>query len=586
MRRLLVVACLLVSGCLAGAEAPPAVGEKASPAAGEPFKVGAQVKEIPAWAEKELAAFAAVERCYRDFMKRYTKPDGSTVVTARCSHGNIDDIIEGFFKWDKFVLLAASDELREQYVRVWKYHWNYGTEKGWFENGFYVKGYDAEHAGELLPMLWACVELRPDDRELTSVNEATAKVLTSPEWFHPERHLFRYSFVRSRPIDEAWRKKYLEPRWVGECGVNTVYAGCVWLAHLTSGQEKYRRWVLDYCTAWNRAAAANKGVFPYHIDTPSGKLGPGGDGRWWAGSRHGDRGGTSSFDYARYGMVTPTRGLRNLPVAAAFLDGGEEKHAAGLVSTVKALFANAKDGLPVAAYDPEQGGWFRGKKWPHHIPVLLDKAFVLTWDPDLRKLMDSYPVEKVRWLEQEFAEWCRFTYCGRGGLEVAEKAFDRAKRRAERRMEKAAALKEPKKGDDLTEVTLERVCDFAYVDGAQWGGHNARCGGPSPGPVGYFDERGRRGLPPGVAALVRNVDEGSVTLLVCNTGGRPVRLLVTGGYYGQHMIGALSCAQVKARLNARRVLLELPAKGLAEVKLGLTRCALKPTLKPQTAEGR
>jgi hypothetical protein len=589
VRGLIVAIGLLVSGCAAGTR-PQEIGKQppreAAGADGGAIRVGAPAEEIPAWATKELEAFAAVERCYRDFMKRFAKPDGSTVVTARCGHGNIDDIIEGFFKWDQFILLAASDELREQYVRVWKYHWKYGTDQGWFADGFYVKGYDAEHAGELLPMLWACIELRPDDRELTAVNEATARLLTSPEWFDPRRHLFRYSFVRSRPVDEAWRKKYLEPRWTGECGVNTVYTGCVWLAHLTSGQEKYRKWVLDYCAAWNRAAAANKGVFPYHIDTPSGKLGPGGDGRWWAGTEHEGRRGTASFDYARYGMVTPTRGLRNLPVAAAFLDRGDARHAAGLVSTVKALFANAREGLPPTAYDPEQGGWFRGDKWPHHIPVLLDKAYVLTWDADLRKLIDAYPVDRVKWLEQEFAEWCRFTYCGRGGLAVAEKAFDRARQRAERRMQKAAALAEPKKGDDLTDVTLERVCDFAYVDGAQWGGHNARCGGPSPGSVGYFSESGRRGLPAGVAALVRGVREDSVTLLVCNTNRKPARLLVTGGYYGQHRIKSVSSGGAGVDVNARRVLLELPARSLARLELTLARCAYPPTLTPQTNEGR
>jgi hypothetical protein len=256
---------------------------------------------------------------------------------------------------------------------------------------------------------------------------------------------------------------------------------------------------------------------------------------------------------------------------------------------VKACFANAEKGLPAAAYDPKEGGWFRGKKWPHHIPVLLDKAYVLTWDRELRKLMDGYPLEKVRWLEREFAEWCRFTYCRRGGLEVAEKAFDRAAHRARRRMQKAAALKEPKKGDDLTEVTLERVCDLAYVDGGQWGGHNARCGGPSPGPVGYFAENGRRGLPAGVAALVRHVEKETVRLLLCNTNAKPVRVLITGGYYGQHRIkcwNPTGSRRIPPSLNARRMLIELPARGLADLTLWLTRCAYLPSLKPQSEKPR
>ncbi len=550
--------------------------QEASRSEATPIRVGTAAKERPAWATKQLAAFAAIEKCYQDFMKRFVKPDGSTVVTARCSHGNIDDIMEGFFKWDKFMLLAASDDLREKYVRVWKYHWKYGTEKRWFADGFYVKGYDAEHAGELLPMLWACLELRPDDRELADLNIATAEVLTRPEWFDHQKGLFKYSWVRSAPIDEAWRQKWLT-RWRGECGVNTIYSSCVWLAYLSSGKEKYRKWVLDYSRAWNAAAKRNKGVFPYHIDTASGKFGPGGDGRWWKGTEK----GTASFDYAGYGFVTPTRGFRNLPVAAAFLDGGKTEHASGLVSTVKAFFANAENGLPASAYDGDKGGWFRGKKWPHHIPVLLDKAYVLTFDPELKKLIAGYPTEKARWLEREMAEWCQFTYCGKGDLSNAEKAFERAKRRAEKRMQKASALKDPRKGDDLTEVTHEYLGDLDYVDGAQWTGHNARCGGPSPGPVGYFSDKGRRGLPPGVAALVRNVEEKSTTVLLANSRGKPVRIILTGGYYGQHRIDAVASAGKRTAVKSRRVLLEVPAGGVAELKLTLVPCAEKPTLTPQ-----
>lgn len=542
-------------------------------------KVGTTQAQVPAWARKELGAFAAIEECYQDFMQRFVRADGSTVVTENLHHGIIDDAIEGFFKWDKFLLLAASDDLREKYMRVWKYHWRFGTEKGWFANGFYVKGYDAEHAGELLPLLWACVELAPDDKELVATNKAVAEVLISEEWFHPSNHLFRYSWVRSMPIDQRWRESWLS-RWQGESAVNTLYVSGVWLAYLTSGEEKYRQWVLNYCNAWNRAARMNNGIFPYQIDTETMKLGPGGDGRWWKGTER-----TASFDFERYGTVVASRGWRNLPVAAAFLDRGNPAYAQGLVSTVQAMCANRENGLPCPAYSPEKGGWYRGKRWPHHIPTLLDRAYVLTWDPSLAKLMAEYPVEKASWLETQFANWCNFTYNRMGDLTRAEAAFEHAASGAKSRMRKAADAK-PITGDDLTGASLHRLGDLDYVDGAQWAGHNARNGGPSPGPVGYFDTSGRRGLPQGMAALVRHTGRDVVELLVCNTRSVPVRLLVTGGYYGQHRIDLLKSGGAEKRIDACRVVLELAPDSVAEVTLTLTRCAYQPTLKPQIESPR
>ncbi len=563
--------CALPAGCAREGGAPARELAKS-----DAVKVGQRVRRIPVWAKKELTAFKATEKTMRDFMKRFVKPDGCTVVTHRASAGGIDDILEGFFKWDKYVLLAGSDELREQYVNVWKYTWNYGVKKGIFKDGFYVKGYNAEHAGELFPLLWACLELAPEDKDLIATNRACADVFLRPEWFHPKNHLFRYCWIRSRPIDEPWRKKWLEPR-KGECAVNPLYAAGVWLAYLSTGEEKYRKWVLDYSAAWNRLAKMNKGVFPYHVDTESFKLGPGGDGRWWKGNR-----GSASFDFEKYGMVVASRGWRNLPAAAVLLDGGKPEQAAGLVSTVKAIFKNSVKGLPAAGYAPEKGGWYRDEKtWSHHVPTLLDKAYALTWDPELLKLIKGYPVKKVSWLEKEIATWCQFTYAGMGDLSVVEKGFDRAVRRAERRRQKARALKNPRKGDHLTEVTIERLGDFDYVDGASWTGHNARNGGPSLGPVGYFSASGRRGLPPGLAALVRHTDEGSAKLLLCNTTRRPVRLLLTGGYYGQHRIDSLASAGRTRAVGARRVLLEFAPKSLAEVTLKFTRSAFKPTLTPQ-----
>jgi hypothetical protein len=565
-RRCVPAAAAMLLAASAVCAAPPAA-----------VQVGQREETIPAWAAKELAAFEAIEANMQDFMKRFVLPDGKTIVTENCTQGTLDDSVEGFFKWDKFILLAASDDLRRKYVKVWKATWDFGLRQGIFKDGFYARGYDAEHAGELFPLLWACLELDPRDTELVRTNKACADVLTSPEWFHPTQHLFRYGWIRSQPIDEAWRKSWLTA-WQGENGVNTLYVSSVWLAYLTTGEAKYRQWVLDYCAAWNAAAARNGGCFPYQIDTETGKLGPGGDGRWWKGTEK-----SASFDLEGYGIVTPTRGWRNLPVAAAFLDGGNPTHAAGIVGTVKVLCADIEQRLPVTHYSPEKGGWHRPtvRGYPHDIPGMVDRAYVLTWDPAIRTIIERYPVEKVTYIEQEAATWCQFTYLRKGDLTAAEQAFDRLVRQAKSRQARAATATRPVSGDDLTDLSLTKLNDLDYVDGAQWGGHNARNGGPSAGPVGYFDAAGRRGLPKGLAALVRYTDRTSAVVLLCNANETPTQALLTGGYYGQHRIDAVESGGKKTVVNAGRVLLELPAHSGAEATLTLTRCAYPPTLEPQ-----
>lgn len=541
------------------------------------FRIGGVVQEMPLWAKEELAAFAAMEECYQDFIRRYVLPDGATVVTANCNHGNIDDILEGIFQWDKFVLLAGSDDLRNKFIRIWKYHWRYGCEKDFFRDGFYWKGYDAEHAGELLPMLWACLELSPNDKELIDTNISIVKVLMSEKWFHPTHHLFRYSIIATFPTDNPAQRERFE-KWRGECGINTVYCSGPWLAWLTTGREQYRQWVLNYASAWNRLAKSNNGVFPYHVDTESLKLGPYGDGRWWKGTS----GGTEHFDYAASpGLSTSIRGFRNLPVAAVFADKGNLQHSEGLLSTTKAIyFASATtNGLSTSTCENDNGNLKRGR-WSHDDPVLLDKAYVLTWEASLAHIMANYPKEKTSWLERELIDWFNFTYNRIGDLKLFEEAMKRAQHRARRSMEKAAALKNPLKGDDLSEVTLNKPWDLDYIDGAQWAGQNGRNGGPSPGSIGYFDVGGRRGLPPGIAAVVKHIASDEMEVILYNSNQYPARIAISGGYYGQHLITTITEKNKSFMVNSPIATLELPQNGCSELSIRLKRYEFTPTLTP------
>jgi hypothetical protein len=329
----------------------------------------------------------------------------------------------------------------------------------------------------------------------------------------------------------------------------------------------------------------NNGILPFGVDTQADevRLGPDGNGEWWRAN--------AGFGYENWGMNASSMGFHSLFTAAYYLDGGEPSHAAGLVSTVKALFKNTDaEGRPPSAYSPKQGGWYRTIKggrtiWPHHIPIMVQRAYVLGWSPEMKKQIEEYPADKVTYREKNVALWNRFIYCGEGGLAYAEQALSKGIKpgRLMRGIIKSAVGSQPRGGDGQREASpVPSRYNLDLVDGGQWAAANGRAGSASCSEVGYFEESGCRRLPTGLATLVRHSEKKLVRLLLCNTNKTPARIIVTGGYYGQHRIDAVETGGLSTKVGGRRVLLELPPEGLADITLRLTRCAYMPSLKPHT----
>lgn len=131
-------------------------------------------------------------------------------------------------------------------IKGWR---RYGVERGIFRKGFYRGSYDAEHGCKLFPMLWACIELFPDDEKIIRTNRQLADMLCSPVYFHPELHFLRYSAMNAMLTAETAPRAMRKAR--GDNAGNTMYATAPWLAYLTTGDEKYRTWVLNYAKAWD-----------------------------------------------------------------------------------------------------------------------------------------------------------------------------------------------------------------------------------------------------------------------------------------------------------------------------------------------
>jgi len=542
----------------------------------EHVRIGKPFKQIPQWAHVELVNFEKAETHLQEFLKRFTGPEGNTLGGENASHGAIDDRMEGLFRWDRFLVLGGSDDLRKKFINVWKWCWRYGIERRVFYKGFYRGSYDAEHGCELLPMLWACIELAPDDEELIRTNRRLADMLCSPVYFHPELHFLRYSAMNAMLTGETAPRVMRRSR--GDNALNTMYTTAGWLAYLTTGKEKYRKWVLNYCQAWNKAAAMNGGVLPFGVDTATGsvKLGPDGNGQWWKAN--------AGFGYGgQYGMITSSGGFQKLFVAAAYLDRGKPEYASGLVSTLKVLAKNAgKTGRFPGGYSPAKGGWHY-KVSTGHVPLLIQRAYAVTWGEDLKGLKSTY---SAGGRGGSLAKWFDFVYNGKHDMAWVEGVLGGGikGKRLRKGIVKTATGRQPRGGDSQKDCSpLPARYNFDLIDGGLWGaGYNGRIGGPTTSDVGYFDESGRRCLPGGVAAFVGGADKGSTTVYLCNSRAQPVRMTITGGYYGQNRIDGLKCGAVGKPVADRKVRVELAAKSEAILKLKVSRCVYVPSLKPQS----
>ena len=63
---------------------------------------------------------------------------------------------------------------------------------------------------------------------------------------------------------------------------NLAATGLVTNAYLYTGEEKYKRWVLEYTEVWLERIKANNGIVPDNVG-PTGKVGEHREGQWWGG---------------------------------------------------------------------------------------------------------------------------------------------------------------------------------------------------------------------------------------------------------------------------------------------------------------
>lgn len=592
--------------------------------------------EPPAWAVLERALLDILSESVHPFLEKYTRPDG-TLIWGEQGH-SLDDAYESFHNWPLLYALGGADRLQA----LSRKEWNAMTEQ-WARYGLVQKEYDVGsdwfHQGEgyiYFYFLGLVDPVLPENMERAK-RFAGFYLNEDPDVkepiYDPERRLIRASHVGSRGAsfhdDEEhvygwaeWSAPYGLPfedvpgitgfddlrdpekaRRMGEVmhrrmdrgdvATNLAATSLVTNAYLYTGDEKYKRWVLEYLEAWMERTRRNGGIIPDNVGL-SGEIGEYMDGKWWGG-RYGWR--------VYHGFLN----IGTAVLAASFnatLLTGDLRYLGFIRSQVDALMSQGvvKEGGFLVPYKHGDQGWFEYQSTGLESQFLqiLAHLWSMSMDPEdwarierlraLNPAEDWKTVAAVWWRSHcHEAPWLRFI-AGQNP-DYPERALLVSLQRLYERLEMIRSDKE-----DLTRVNVHHwqdrnpVTTEALVQLTLGAPGIIYFGGLLSVRVRYFDPiRKRPGLPRDVAALVEKLEAERTVLSLVNLSPREAReVIVQAGAYGEHRFTEARYQARRAerpneleertvQVDDRHVLVRLPPGTQIRLELGTRRFVHRPS---------
>jgi len=269
----------------------------------------------PAWAVLERHLLALLDQAVHPYLGKYTRPDGTLIWDHSSAHSE-DDFYEAFYNWPLLYLMGGDDSLRELSGRQWEAVTRQLTGYGLVHKE-YARSDDQFHQGESDIYFYLLCLADPQgagwaERARRFAGLYMGEDPEAPNW-DPQQKLIRAprngsggpanSFFRGEPsygwspgmaryglphydvpgIDSIEDLKdpllarrmgeYMERRMSrGDVAANLAVCSLVTNAFLLTGEEQYRRWVLDYVEVWMERARGNQGLLPDNVGL-SGQVG-------------------------------------------------------------------------------------------------------------------------------------------------------------------------------------------------------------------------------------------------------------------------------------------------------------------------
>jgi hypothetical protein len=518
------------------------------------------------------------------FLEKYTREDGSIIWHDRPGGGgSLDDAYESFYNWPLLYVLGGADHLLpishrlfdgitrqyEYYGTVYK---EYVKDADWFHQGegylffYFLCLADPKNPKNLeRAKRFAGFYLNEDPEVKEPIYDPELKLIRSwhvgsgganfhvwreygwAEWSRPYGLPFEdipgiasYEDLRdpekARRMGEAMHQRMDR----GDVAQNLAATSLLTNAYLCSGEEKYRRWVLEYVDAWMDRTRRNGGIIPDNVGL-SGKIGEYIDGKWWGGA-YGWR--------VWHGFLN----IGSTVLLAAFnalLLTGERRYLELPRSQMDLLMSHgiAQEGRFLVPFKHGDRGWFEYQDTGNGSFFLALAAHLwnMSMDPQdwerierLRKLNAAKDWKEVAnsWGRSHFNEAPWLLFISGKNPDYPEKALQASLQHVYRRLDMIRGdradlktvhehhwqVRNPVTTEALVQLTLGTPGILYF-------------GGLLAARVRYFDLRRRRpGLPPDVASLVDGLGAQEVSLKLVNLSPRESRdVVIQAGAFGEHL---------------------------------------------------
>ena len=598
----------------------------------------------PAWAllERDVLRFGSAG-CER-FASKFVDERGYLAHTPRWGTlDGPDDAIETFYNWTLLHALGGSDPVlqlfkkaQEGHLRQYSeirtkltelaangaYHKEFITQSDWFHTAegmraFLLQGLsdpnDDLYRTRMQRFAGMYMNEDPDAPNYDPVNKVIKSIwngskgpmlrkATVYDWVGDPvpgvYHLLHNPAGRGKMLDMATHydkmlahcTEYLDS--VGDNSLNLASTILGLNAHMLTGEDKYRNWVLEYVDAWKHRTEQAGGNIPSNIGL-DGKPGGEYNGQWWKGTYgwnftifDGELGQIAHRNYFTDGTWP---GFSN-----ALLLSGDQSYVNVLRRQMDNIYAQKKvEGgrilLPQMYGDPRGYKHNGPPSWYHYTNNLRTDRLteIYLWSMD-RKDLERVPIASAFESERggpdgysepdHSAAWLGFL---EGKLpDFPEKALQADLARIRRKTEMIRTdqtTADTRLADyllDLNPATTNGLVNLTlggyFARGRVWVLHSR---------FRYFDpEKRRAGLPEDVGALVEKLGADSATLTLVNVNPiEPRTVVVQAGGYGEHRFETVTLDGRSTPVGAPLVTVRLEPGAGSRTEFKMTRYANRPT---------
>lgn len=563
----------------------------------------------PQWALMERLLFDELNKSAFEFIKRYTRCDGTLI--WRCDWPGMDgsdDPYEGFMNLALLYVLGGDDQLHELSRRIWD-----GITWQWTEYGQIYREfdgyYDWMHHGESYLYIYFLGLAGPstlkdrqrakrfanmyigDDAEAENYDKSLRLIrspitgsrgprfnLTAEDWcthrgildgyLAPYEDIPGVDFASGRCAwsnDEIYAHviRLMNERMTrGDVPLNLNATGLVAHAFLYSGEDKYRNWILEYLSSWEERTQRNGGITPDNVGL-SGEIGEYNDGKWW--------GGYYGWRWP-HGFKVIIEALANAGMNAVLLTGDMSRLNLARSQLDKMWSLRKKiDNQWLTPHKYFDAGWTDyqrpAAKYPIYLWTMsmtdddLERVERLGQDHDWNQVIiptvsggDKKTGRETKHFIGNTQPWFQYIrglnpdYPQRI-LNANFQLIDQQLKRMRSPAGDPANWSQQYNDDDFSSIHVwQEMCPVymeSLVQLTLGGPMHISHGGLQHARVRYYDvEKKRPGLPPSIAALVKDLKANSVTIELINVDLFVQRtLIIQAGTFGEHQFNEVHLFQ-------------------------------------------